>query len=183
CETAKERDKLKEVARDRLNEKYSIEIPKERKPRIKILGVDKEEGNMENDDLVKAILKQNGLEGKQESDGLKVIHKLMEQGKINLGFRRYKIMEHIAIVQCYKCWGFGHMFKDCKKEKTCRKCGKDHEEKQCTANELECINCLNRAKKYKNSSVDLRHHASDIKCPCYQKVISSEREKISYVGK
>ncbi|KAK2581149.1 hypothetical protein KPH14_007958 [Odynerus spinipes] len=116
CGNEQDREKFTEAAKKELGNKYKIEKAKEKLPTIKIIGIDKEDANMKDEDLINVIRQQNEMENIK-------------------GYRRCKINEYIRIQQCYKCWGFGHLAKNCKKQVICRICGDKHEEETCKVEE------------------------------------------------
>jgi hypothetical protein len=55
-----------------------------------------------------------------------------------------KYTPELNLIQCYKCFDFGHMAKhcECKKQK-CGKCGEDDHEKDKCTNPIKCVGCGN----------------------------------------
>ncbi len=46
------------------------------------------------------------------------------------------------ITQCFRCYGFNHLARDCKKEQVCSKCGETgHFHKACKNDKIRCVNC------------------------------------------
>jgi hypothetical protein len=75
------------------------------------------------------------------------------------------------VLQCYKCQSFGHVAAACKSAEKCRKCGHEHNSKECTAENPMCANC------------DGNHSASDFACPIYAKEMTKhETSQLSYAS-
>lgn len=56
-------------------------------------------------------------------------------------FTAEKYAPQTRILQCLKCYDYGHMAVQCTKELTCGRCAKNHDTNQCTEPELKCTNC------------------------------------------
>jgi hypothetical protein len=56
-------------------------------------------------------------------------------------YRAERYTPHLQIIQCYKCYGYGHRAHQCRHEQNCGKCGETHETKSCTNDRIKCINC------------------------------------------
>lgn len=86
-----------------------------------------------------------------------------------VGWRTCTFGDHINIIQCFKCWRFGHMAKDCKKEEQiCADCGGKH--KSCKSEVKSCVNCRFAAEVLKIQSVKYDHAAYDRKCIVYKRI-------------
>lgn len=61
-----------------------------------------------------------------------VTHTLMSKnGKVNIGWRKYYIINYISVKRCFKCWGFYHIAGTCTRPVTCHKCAGEHKESEC----------------------------------------------------
>ena len=82
--------------------------------------------------------------------------------KIFVGTERKYVRKYkIRVIQCKKCWFFGHTAGVCKKTKTCEKCaakGDEHDTEACSES-LKCRSCRKA------------HKASDKNCPQWKKQI------------
>uniref|UniRef100_A0A1Y1L202 CCHC-type domain-containing protein n=1 Tax=Photinus pyralis TaxID=7054 RepID=A0A1Y1L202_PHOPY len=89
------------------------------------LGKNLEEGGKESSPFVDIIFDEVRLEFRKE---------------ICLGWSSHLVEDHLSILTCYKCWGFGHMSKHCReKEEMCGRCGKKgHRRQDCEANTPMC---------------------------------------------
>ena len=47
----------------------------------------------------------------------------------------------IVFTQCYKCWKFGHIAKNCGSNERCKVCGGDHHHDICESEKVMCSNC------------------------------------------
>ncbi|CAG9790271.1 unnamed protein product [Diatraea saccharalis] len=63
--------------------------------------------------------------------------------RVNYGLCLVPVEEYIKpVLQCYKCMGFGHTTKFCKRNIVCSICSESHSYKECTnTNKPLCINC------------------------------------------
>ena len=82
--------------------------------------------------------------------------------------RTYEVKKKLT--QCYKCFSFNHIARNCAKNRVCPFCCGYHEEKDCEikknneTNKFKCVNC------------DGNHSAVSKECNVYKKVVTS-REK------
>ncbi|KAJ8945531.1 hypothetical protein NQ318_020376 [Aromia moschata] len=90
--------------------------------------------------------------------------------------------EYSQLAICFKCCGYGHVTKYCTVTKsTCYVCGGEHDESQCSGQEVECTNC-------KRLKLEPRKHsARDPNCPAYRRRLevarrAPGREKINFIS-
>lgn len=189
CQSQAETMKLKQLVMEKIGDKYEVEIPTSRKPRLKIIDVFDEMTNeevieniktqnelLEHADIeVKAILnkskrnnKRNGfdviIEAKQEDCNI-----MLQMQSINIGWKRCKVVEHTYIKRCYNCCGFSHIAKDCRNKRSCRKCAGDHEG-ECNSVTIKCINCSILNDRL-NLKLNTQHEAYDRSCEVYKRKI------------
>ncbi|KAL7290689.1 hypothetical protein TKK_0015443 [Trichogramma kaykai] len=91
---------------------------------------------------------------------LKAEHRatLTRQKRINIGWLSSRVDDHINILQCYKCYDFGHIQEKCELKTVCGKCASDQETRACPIREkteLRCINCI------KAKSTNIYYAATD----------------------
>jgi hypothetical protein len=62
---------------------------------------------------------------------------------VNYGLCLVPVEQYIRpVMQCYKCLGFGHTTKYCKREVVCSICSEAHSFKECTSSDKPlCVNC------------------------------------------
>ena len=80
---------------------------------------------------------------------------ILENGLI-VGHQRFRAVPYdgdTAVLMCYKCYAPGHIAKNCKKERQCRRCGGEHMAADCIAVVPKCSNC------------DQEHEATHPECP------------------
>lgn len=94
---------------------------------------------------------------------------LLERKRLCIDFERYRIVQFLPIVRCYKCQQFGHYASNCKNRQQCVKCSDDHSIKDCKSSTECCANCY-----FKNASGDTAHRADSPDCPVYKE----ERNKL-----
>lgn len=148
-----------------MGEKYVIQTPSRKKWKIRIFDVDKEEYEKEQEFWEK-IEEQNGFT-KNSIQG-KIVHKsvngrfqrttiiaevdvkthkaMVEEKKVKIGWNICKIQDYIGILRCFRCCGYYHFVKDCKKNKTCGKCAGNHATKECKSEIRKCVNCEEKIK-------------------------------------
>lgn len=105
---------------------------------------------------------------------------LMENGRIYLGYSACRFADHVRILQCYKCLGFGHVAGGCKAEPVCGHCAERHEMRECKSRELppRCGNCLAQRG---GSVADGAHAAVDaVRCPVLCRKIKDRVSNINY---
>lgn len=108
-----------------------------------------------------------------------VCDKLLKSGKVNIGWKRCVVEEHIRILQCYNCFKFGHFAKDCQQnEPTCPNCSGPHKKDKCdkSVNEFRCSNCFSASQKFK-IKLDL-NLVLDKLCKSYLRLVNIEKTKI-----
>ena len=90
--------------------------------------------------------------------------RLLQEGKLYYGRSKLNVEERFHLQQCYKCQGFNHVSKDCTSEvSVCKRCGGDHDVKQCEATSTKlCVNC-NNSSEHKSGSHS--HYSGYRLCP------------------
>ena len=79
----------------------------------------------------------------------------------------YKTRPYIPFpIQCWKCQRLGHTRGSCKGKTRCRKCGGNHEKKDCTSTVMRCTHCSGP------------HHANSRECTVIQRACKLEKEKV-----
>lgn len=98
--------------------------------------------------------------------------KMLDLGKIKIGWTVCPIREKTMLTKCFKCMEYGHIARLCKNEdrtKLCRKCGGvDHIAINCDK-EPSCMFCI------KNKLKETRHIAGSGRCPTLKKALDNRR--------
>lgn len=96
--------------------------------------------------------------------------------KVNIGWQWCRFVDYISILQCFKCFQFGHKASEYSDAVTCKIYAGDHEYNECTANATGCCaNC-------KANKLDHAHFITDkAKCPLLRLKIERKVARIDYV--
>lgn len=195
CKDQESSNILKTSATNKLSEKYDIKTPSPRNARLKIVNISEKP---DDEDIVARIKKQNTFV--TETATIKVIktlentrytntnytviietdtatyNEIIKHEKLSIGWDRCRVFEHIYISRCYRCLGFNHSSKVCTKKQACIKCGGEHERKDCTSDDVKCINCLNAVMKL-DLSLDVEHEAYSSECTVWRRRVERERNR------
>lgn len=207
CEDKQSFDKLKVSIVDGLGLDYKIEESKLKLPKFKLFNVeveDADDGDVNKEDsLINKIFKQNDI-SIHENFEAKIVFKnlcankrefniivqadpifhseILKKGKINVGWKRCRVENHINVTRCFKCSRFGHYAKDCTSAtEVCPHCMKNHRINECTSatSEYKCVNCKYVAENLK-LNVKYDHAALDKECPSYLKIFKNLERQIDY---
>lgn len=85
---------------------------------------------------------------------------LLSRKRLCIDFERYRVVQHVTIVRCFKCQTFGHMSGQCPGTLTCAKCSGEHSTKDCKSPLTQCSNCY-----FKDANADCAHRADSSECP------------------
>lgn len=88
---------------------------------------------------------------------------LILRRRICLDCERYRVVEYIPIVRCYKCQAYGHVANVCKGALRCPKCADSHMVTECKSVKLTCSNCY-----FGGSEADTNHSADSPSCPVFK---------------
>lgn len=197
CSNNKSVEEITRKTHEKLGDKYSVSVPKPIKPKIKIVGLSEE---ISEDEIVEHIRAQNDFIKNGE---IKVLHtyfrnignyrrgsviievdgenfeNIIRAQRINIGWNRCVVYEYLNVKICYKCNGYNHKSTVCTRQKTCRKCGGEHDLKECNEQLVNCINCITINKSLK-FNFDVNHYAGSRECNVLQRKLSVERSKTKY---
>lgn len=198
----KEADKviLAQEIKDKLGSTYNVTAFRKKKPKLKIVGLEKELLQIDDHTFIEDLYKINNLcDTISSKNSTKIIKKylnkqnlgsmilevspeihkvILENSRIKFGWRLYKVYDYVNIVRCFKCWGFNHFKSKCTNQETCRKCADHHKESDCKSDFDKCINCCNFNKKHKTSDLTIDHKATDICCGIYNRLVHKEKANI-----
>lgn len=198
CANDNECTKFKEVAADKLSNKYVIKEVSALNPRLKIVGISEK---LDNDVLLNYIQTQNKCVFSDDSvckiianvplkknkniyqvtiQTDKVTYKsIMEQGKLFVGYDYCNVFDAIDIRRCYKCCGFHHLSNKCLSKVTiCPRCAEHHAVADCKSDVLRCINCINFKKGNKDVVIDVNHASWDTCCHVYSNTLKKFKNNI-----
>ncbi|XP_015436990.1 PREDICTED: uncharacterized protein LOC107192286 [Dufourea novaeangliae] len=95
--------------------------------------------------------------------------KLLNRGRIAIGWSECRVIEREEIVRCFRCWGYNHRAKDCKGQDmsgACRKCTiKGHNADNCKGL-TRCALCETDG-----------HTTGSTRCPEYRRAFKENRQK------
>jgi hypothetical protein len=195
---------VKNIVDNELSDNYTINLPENKNPRIKIVGVLNPPENL--NEIRDMLYKQNDDFFTKESD-IKIIAiinmkkndiynysniiietsghiyaKIMNNDfpRLNFGWNKCKVFNAIHIRRCFKCCSFDHLSINCTSEHIkCIKCAGDHKIKDCKENEFKCTNCENANIKFK-LNLDVHHSALNKDCPVFIKKLEKSKKYINY---
>lgn len=211
CETGEEIEKLKTTVQAKLGENFKVTESPQIKPKIKIVNIDEEDIQLDDNDLIDTIKKQNQVTTNKEThmrivkkitkekrnynnqavrrggaEGVVIMeadertHELMlNKGKINIGWKKCPVFNHINVKRCFKCWGYFHIAKNCTRNETCHKCAGKHKAVECKVSKKKCVNCMFKVQTY-NLKINDEHDALDPECPTYKRAIQEERKRAGW---
>lgn len=200
--------KLKDTVQSKLGENYNVIDSVQSKPKIKVININEDEMVMKEEELIHTIKKQNSIEEAQisiikkiwrnrnkdglsrskEVDGGAIIlevdegtHSVMlKKEKLNIGWRKCRVFNHLNIKRCFKCWGFYHIAKYCKRDETCHKCAGKHKSAECSETSAKCVNCMFKIQTY-NIKINDDHDALSPECPTYRRAVEEEKKRAGLV--
>nr|CAH7727618.1 unnamed protein product [Callosobruchus chinensis] len=143
CDNASDVNKLENALKTKLGSTYQIHQPKKFNPRMIISNVTLGD-ELNNDEAITSdIIGLNDLK-EIESSQIKIITKLktrnndhhivievppdvrnqfVRTGHVYLSWGRYVVADHLNVIQCRRCFSFGHYEKDCRSTSpVCGKC-------------------------------------------------------------
>ncbi|XP_036347388.1 uncharacterized protein LOC118756750 [Rhagoletis pomonella] len=198
CVNNSDRDILADEIKNKLSQKYDVEIPGLRYPKILISGLS---ANLECDKVEKAIRKQNDVLFEHlkctkvfksqknprvfnafiEVDGV-AFKSIIKEQRINIEWDRCMAYESDGVLRCYKCWGFNHKAAMCKEQhQICAKCGEnDHSYRECQNNFVKCRNCCIAKARLNLADIDEKHDARDSCCRVLQRKVKLQAERTLY---
>ncbi|XP_076302220.1 uncharacterized protein LOC143220467 [Lasioglossum baleicum] len=205
CETGEEMEKVKDVVQSKLGDNYNVTESFQKKPKIKIVNISEEEMEGDDDELIDTIKKQNSIgeshiiivkkiQKKKHIDDSQTRNKskegrsiiievdevthavMLKKEKLNIGWRKCPVYNHLSIKRCFKCWGFYHIAKNCTRDESCHKCAGNHKASECKEVHNKCVNCMFKIKTY-NLKIKDDHDAMDPECPSYKRAIEEEKRR------
>lgn len=192
CSGAGDANKFVQLANEKLSSGYDVHLLRRVLPRIRITGIS---DKLTTDTLKEYILNQNEdlfcgskdckiLKFKNTRNNEHVYQatlqldtmsydRILKAGYLIIGFDVCKVYDAVELTRCYKCNGFNHTSKSCKRDVSCPRCGADHDVKACTVADAKlcCINC-SRANEKSNKSFETDHAVWDSQaCAVYKQLV------------
>lgn len=200
CEKTKDREILKEAITEKLGTQCKIYEPNKKSPKIKVIGIEDQIREEDEDIFIERISRQNELNMNKDNFKMNIIKKirtpnqtntiilevdqythklLVEKQKMKIGWKNCRVYDYVSVTRCYKCWGYSHFAKECKNETACKKCAGNHEYVECPNNFKKCINCTRNAKKW-NINIACEHEATNTECEAYKRIVNKLKKNIKY---
>lgn len=202
CNDKESLNKLQNKAVSVLSENYTVEIQKEIKPKVVIVGI-KEKFVSNEQEFIQRISNQTCLSEVNEKD-IKVIKKytpknkniynvilevsptafkcLLNSKRVFIEWDSLPIYEYVNVLRCFKCWKYGHKAVHCRQDNiVCPQCNKNHKSEMCTSIEKECTNCKHAHDVLKIPNIDYKHSVFDKKCICYQRAQERVKSRTQYI--
>jgi len=194
---------VKHEVEAKIGNDYEVSVRGCRNPEIKVIGLhDKPTEDEESNGIVEKIKKQNDFlannaviekirveEAKMRKGTYNIIlrvdpgtyNKVMEAGKLNIGWSRCRVIENIHILRCFKCAEYGHRAGDCNKDEVCNKCAGPHNTKDCGENSVpKCINCERAKIKFGIKNISTDHPVWSRDCQVYERILAKKKKTINY---
>lgn len=195
--------KIRQEAEQKLGEEYKIDVLEKPNPKVKILNVNKKDISEEKDFIDKIIF-HNYIDQNKENFILKVIktkdckknarncHIMIEvdpetykeicrSDYIQTGWKGCRYEDYVNIIQCYRCWKFGHIANMCRSEKNiCPICAGEHKSTECKSQVKCCVNCTYACNVLKVSNLTCSHAAYDPQCESYKRVYNDIKDRINF---
>lgn len=139
---------------EKLKENYTIRKGSKLRPRLIIYDVNPDltdeeivnEINSQNDlqeiSDCKIEFKLKGRKGTNVIISLKpsVFNNLLKRRKINITWERYNIREFLKPMQCYNCYMYGHLARNCRQKKRCKNCCSENHDSETCHEDIKCVN-------------------------------------------
>lgn len=111
----------------------------------------------------------------------KIREELLERERLYVEYSTCRVKDFLAVPRCFKCQGYGHLVKHCKKlgGDICPHCGVEgHSYRDCPREKEDpiCVNC-------KAAKKDHKHRVGTLKCPIYARAVERRVSSTQYNGK
>lgn len=196
CDTD-ESSKFKNLVNERLGDKYVVKQLASFNPRVKVVGISEK---LEDEVLLNYIKVQNKSLISATSEcklvNLKPVRKnhriyqailqvdkstydrMLNCGKLFVGYDYCSIYDAIDIRRCFKCCGFHHVANQCTNNThICPKCSGNHTLKECNADFVKCTLCM-KLKSSLNKDINVNHAVWDLNCTVYKQALQKFRSNV-----
>lgn len=154
-------ESLKESLDQEIGEDVDVLREEKKNPLILVLGIKSE---LRDQELISDIVTRNKI----DRDNIKVryVHKkhektrnvllevsadtyaaVMHKRRIYVGYQTCPVKDDFNLRRCWRCNGYGHSAKNCKRDVACGKCAGPNETRECKKTEEKaCVSCLHSNK-------------------------------------
>jgi hypothetical protein len=116
------------------------------------------------------------------------VHKIvLQKNGLYVEHSKYRVENHVSLLRCFKCCGFGHKAADCRqKNQLCSHCGEEHKLDACPYVKKNshpvCLHCFPVTRRTENTRFDKKHShdAFSHECPVYQQKVASIHSRTDY---
>lgn len=202
CANATDAEEMQRRCRTKYQDRLIIEKVKEQKPRNKIKNIPID---LQSADVKLSLQEQNvwlrnadfniaerynvPIENPRYSNiivecGIPLQLKFLEKGTVICNFDEKKCYESTNVMQCTKCFRFGHFARTCNElQSTCSVCAGDHAESQCASEDTrpKCINCIRSNEKF-GTALNINHRPTDDRCNCRKDKINATKNVMSKIS-
>lgn len=198
CPSSAELNKLKSDAVEQLGDDFIVSAPVRKRPRVRVFGFSEQLNAI---DFVKVLKEQNSSLCNEESH-VSVLHifngksnskfgaklevdastfkKMIEAGKVFIGWDSCWVTEDLNIRRCYKCWGFNHVSSKCSEPlQRCPKCSGNHHQNKCDSTIEKCAVCCDATSKF-HMRIDTNHTVFSDHCPSYIHRVALQHRSVDY---
>lgn len=195
-ENMEEREKIKTAIVNEMSANYEIKIPKEVNYQVLITDMTLK---YTEDDMKNKLKRQNIIMENSEIE-IKAIFetkrynktiynarinidcetyvKVIEAGRINVGWERCRVYDGTRVTQCFKCYGYNHRSSECRNSEICYKCHGQHKSSECQQEIIKkCINCV-RANNVLKLNLNEEHYTNDRNCPVYENKMKMKKQRM-----
>lgn len=170
CSDSNEADKLEKLLIERYNNEIEIKKPEDQLPMLKITNVLTDiRDTLELETQIREQTATGTYTNLVVVSNIATQKMFIDRRKIILGLNSCPVHEYVNLIMCKNCCRYGHFARNCTFSTNCKKCAGNHQYEKCeekTSNYQRCINCITNNKN--GSKYNVRHRASDNKCPSRQ---------------
>lgn len=193
CRGVEDANKLVQLAEENLSSKYEIHPIRKVLPRVRVAGISekydkevlrnyivKQNEALFHDSAECKVLEVNSLKNKTDLYQATLqldsssYGRVLESGCLLVGFEICRVFDAVEITRCFRCNGFNHTSRVCKRDHVCPRCGAGHDLKECTVSKTElcCINCKLAGEK-SGTAIDAGHAVWDYNaCSVYKQKLA-----------
>lgn len=198
CPSSAELNRLKSDAVEQLGDDFIVSAPVKKRPRVRVFGFSDQYNAI---DFVNVLKDQNSSVCNEESH-VSVLHlfngksnskfgaklevdastfkKMIDAGKVFIGWDSCWVTEDLNIRRCYKCWGFNHVSSKCSEPlQRCPKCCGNHHQNDCDSTIEKCAVCCDAVSKF-HMKIDTNHTVFSLHCPSYIHRVALQHQSVDY---